>query len=96
MTAGGRASLVTAHARALYLLEAQPDLRLRQLAERLDVTARTAQQIVTDLEAQGLLCRSRVGRHNQYRVIHLPWLRHAIEHDRLLVRPDQQPRSDIA
>lgn len=94
MSIAGRPLLLTLHARALHLLDAQPDLRLRQLAEELDVTPRTAHRLVDELEDLGLLQRTRVGRRNRYRVVSLPWLRAAVEHDRRLRAARRDDRSD--
>lgn len=96
MIGGSRPSLVTTHARALHLLEHKPDLRVSQLAEQLQVTSRTAQRIVGELEELGLLRRSRIGRRNHYRVTQLPWLRHAVAHDELLNRRTAEDQADSA
>lgn len=53
---------MTNHARVLFSLAAQPDLRLREVAEEIGITERAVQRIVTDLEEAGILTRSREGR----------------------------------
>ncbi len=53
---------MTNHARVLFSLAAQPDLRLREVAGEIGITERAVQRIVTDLEAAGILTRSREGR----------------------------------
>jgi len=53
---------LTNHARVLFSLAAQPDLRLREVAGEIGITERAVQRIVTDLEAAGILTRSREGR----------------------------------
>ena len=60
--AGPNWTFLTNHARVLFSLAAQPDLRLREVAEEIGITERAVQRIVTDLEAAGILTRSREGR----------------------------------
>ena len=59
---------VTNHAHALQLISADPSVRLRDIAQVVGVTERTASQIVTDLERAGYLTKTRNGRRNHYRV----------------------------
>lgn len=61
-------TLLTSHGRVLLLVAHNPDLRLRDIAERAEITERTAQGIVTDLEDAGYIERERVGRRNSYRL----------------------------
>jgi len=60
--AGPNWTFLTNHARVLFSLAAQPDLRLREVAGEIGITERAVQRIVTDLEAAGILTRSREGR----------------------------------
>jgi Mn-dependent DtxR family transcriptional regulator len=59
---------VTNHAHALECIYADPTARLRDIAERVGVTERTAAQIVKDLEEAGYLTKTRDGRRNRYEV----------------------------
>ncbi|HET7758730.1 MAG TPA: winged helix-turn-helix domain-containing protein [Gaiellaceae bacterium] len=59
---------MTNHAHALQLISADPSVRLRDIAQVVGVTERTASQIVTDLERAGYLTKTRNGRRNHYRV----------------------------
>jgi len=63
-----RWSLVTSHGQVLAYLAIQPDARLRDVAEHVGITERTAVQIVSDLEQGGYLTKTRVGRRNRYQV----------------------------
>jgi DNA-binding MarR family transcriptional regulator len=63
-----RWSLVTNHGHVLAYVVADPDARLRDIAERVGITERTAAHIVNDLEQAGYLTRTRVGRRNRYQV----------------------------
>jgi DNA-binding MarR family transcriptional regulator len=61
-------SFFTNHARALLFIAAHPDARLRDVAEALDVTERTAFGIVADLTTAGYVVKERDGRRNRYHV----------------------------
>lgn len=66
-------SFLTNHARAMLLISAHPDARLRDLADALGVTERTAYGIVADLTAAGYVVKERAGRRNRYQIQdHLP------------------------
>lgn len=66
-------SFLTNHARAMLLISAHPDTRLRDLASALAVTERTAYGIVADLTAAGYVVKERAGRRNRYQIQdHLP------------------------
>jgi DNA-binding transcriptional ArsR family regulator len=58
--------LLTNHGHVLACIAADPDVRLRDIAEAVGITERTAAQIVTDLEVAGYLTKRRVGRRNRY------------------------------
>jgi DNA-binding IscR family transcriptional regulator len=59
---------VTNHAHVLQVISADPTVRLRDIAQRVGITERTAAQIVNDLEQAGYLSKSRDGRRNRYEV----------------------------
>jgi DNA-binding Lrp family transcriptional regulator len=59
-------SLVTTHGHVLAFIEADPDARIRDIAEHVGITERTAAHVVNDLEQAGYLSRTRVGRRNRY------------------------------
>src|ERR671935_124361 len=63
-----RWSLVTHHGHVLACVAADPDARLRDIAETVEITERTAAHIVNDLEQAGYLTRTRVGRRNRYEI----------------------------
>jgi hypothetical protein len=67
------------HAHVLVCLAAQPDLRLRDIAERVGITERAVFSIVNDLEAGGYLTRIREGRRNRYQLNPDGPLRHPLE-----------------
>jgi DNA-binding transcriptional ArsR family regulator len=59
---------VTNHAHVLECIYADPTARLRDIADRVGITERTAAQIVKDLEEAGYLTKTRDGRRNRYEV----------------------------
>jgi DNA-binding transcriptional ArsR family regulator len=66
-------SFLTSHARALLCIAIDSELRLRDLADALDVTERTAYGIVMDLTEAGYLVKQKEGRRNRYQIQdHLP------------------------
>ena len=66
--AGPSWTFLTNHARVLLCLADEPDLRLREAAERIGITERAVQRIVTDLEDAGIVTRTREGRRNTYTI----------------------------
>ena len=77
--AGPAWTFLTNHARVLLCLAEEPDLRLREAAERIGITERAVQRIVTDLEDAGIITRTREGRRNTYTIDEDARLRHASE-----------------
>lgn len=75
----GSWTYLTNHAHVLLAIAAEPDLRLRDIAARVDVTERRAAQIVSDLEDSGVLERQKRGRRNHYRILPHHPLRHPLE-----------------
>ena len=66
-------SFLTNHARALLFIAQHADVRLRDLAEALDVTERTAYGVVADLTEAGYVVKEKDGRRNRYQIQeHLP------------------------
>jgi DNA-binding MarR family transcriptional regulator len=77
-------SFLTNHAQAVLLIADQPDVRMRDLADALEVTERTAYGIVADLTAAGYVVKERDGRRNRYHLQdHLP-LRNTASQSRTL------------
>ena len=65
---GGSWTLLTGHGHVLVEVARDPDARIRDIASAVDLTERTVQAIVADLEAAGYLTRTRVGRRTRYTV----------------------------
>ncbi|MEV4570413.1 winged helix-turn-helix domain-containing protein [Nonomuraea sp. NPDC049419] len=61
-------TFLTHHARVLVEISRDPELRLRDIAERIGITERAVQNIVSDLYEAGYVQRERIGRRNHYRL----------------------------
>ena len=77
MTRRGRKWLfVTSHASVLIEVDRDPDLTVREIAERVGLTERQAHRVLADLVEEGYLTREKIGRRNRYRVNHEVPMRH--------------------
>jgi hypothetical protein len=65
---GGTWMLLTGHGHVLVEIARDPGARIRDIAAAADITERTAQVIVADLEAAGYITRTRIGRRTRYTV----------------------------
>jgi DNA-binding IclR family transcriptional regulator len=95
-----RWSFLTNHARVLVCIAQDPGLRLRDIADAVGITERSAYGIVTDLAEGGYVVKERDGRRNRYQVqAHMP-LRESVSRERtigqvlqLLVEPSKPRRA---
>lgn len=94
-------TFLTNHAHVLFCLVQQPDIRMRDIAQKIGLTERWVQQIIRELAADGYIERRRNGRRNEY-VVHpqLP-LRHPLESHcsvqdmlEVVLSPEPEPRVD--
>ena len=60
-------TFLTNHAHVLIHLASNPESRVRDLAESVGVTERSVMKILSDLEADGYVTRTRLGRRNEDR-----------------------------
>lgn len=67
------------HGHVLVAIARDPHARVRDLAERVGITERAAQQIVGELVNQGIVVRQKVGRRNSYTIAPGAHLRHPLE-----------------
>ncbi|MBV1905021.1 MAG: MarR family transcriptional regulator [Pseudomonadales bacterium] len=67
------------YAHVLVCLAENPDARLRDVAQIVGITERTAMRLVTQLEEGGILMRIKEGRRNSYTIDTRKNLRHPIE-----------------
>ena len=74
-------TFLTNHAHVLVCIAEEPDIRGRDVAQRVGITERAAQAIIADLVADGYVTRRREGRRNRYQVHEGSPLRHPNESD---------------
>ena len=96
-SSNGSWTFLTNHAHTLICLARKPDAILREVAAEVGITERAVHNIVSDLEASGVLRRDREGRRNTYTIKLDTPLRHPVEaHCKLgelvALVEDQQPR----
>src|SRR5436853_4344628 len=72
---------LTNHGNTLLCIARDPDARARDIAERVGITERAAQRIVSDLIADGYLERTKIGRRNRYKIDRHGHLRHPLFRD---------------
>lgn len=75
-------TFLTNHSHVLICLWREPEARLRDVAGKVGITERAVQGIVADLEAAGVVTRSREGRRNRYEIHDAVPLRHPVESER--------------
>jgi predicted transcriptional regulator len=76
-----RWTFLTNHAHVLVCIAEEPDVRGRDIAERVGITERAAQSIISDLVAAGYVSRTREGRRNRYAIDTEGHLRHPLQED---------------
>ena len=74
-------TFLTNHAHVLICLARDPDIRVREIAEAVGITERTAQGIIADLVEAGYVHREKDGRRNRYETVDELPLRHPLESD---------------
>lgn len=67
------------YAHVLVCLAGNPEARLREVAERVGITERTAFRLITHLDDAGILKRVKHGRRNSYYIDTSVHLRHPLE-----------------
>lgn len=91
-------NFLTNHAHVLMCLVQQPELLMREIAQKVGITERAVQRIIADLRNEGYITMQREGRRNVYQINPEARLKHPIEsHRRLadlikLIYPDQQKK----
>ena len=81
MGSGSGWTFLTNHAHVLLVVRRDPRARLRDIAESVGITERAVQLILDDLETEGYVRRTKIGRRNEHTVLGGP-LRHPLEHGR--------------
>jgi DNA-binding MarR family transcriptional regulator len=67
------------HAHVLLCLAQNPAMRLRDIADKVGITERSAMRVITQLDEAGYLTRDKEGRRNHYTIALDARLRHPIE-----------------
>jgi hypothetical protein len=66
-------TFLTNHAQVLLCIARDPGIRLRDIADRVSITERSAYGIVLDLAEAGYIVKEKTGRRNRYQIqAHLP------------------------
>jgi DNA-binding Lrp family transcriptional regulator len=66
-------TFLTHHAQVLLCIARDPGIRLRDIADRVGITERSAYGIVLDLAEAGYIVKEKAGRRNRYQIqAHLP------------------------
>ncbi len=66
-------TFLTNHAQVLLCIARDPGVRLRDIADRVGITERSAYAIVLDLAEAGYIVKEKAGRRNRYQIqAHLP------------------------
>lgn len=66
-------TFLTNHAQVLLCIARDPGIRLRDIADRVGITERSAYGIVVDLAEAGYIVKEKAGRRNRYQIqAHLP------------------------
>jgi len=72
-------TFLTNHAQVLLCLADTPDIRLRDVAQRVGITERATQRILAELVEDGYVRTERVGRRNRYTVDRQHAMRHSAQ-----------------
>lgn len=72
-------TFLTNHAQVLLCLADTPDIRLRDVAQRVGITERATQRILAELVDAGYVRAERVGRRNRYTVDRQHAMRHSAQ-----------------
>ena len=75
-------TFLTNHTHVLICIVDTPEVRMRDIADKVGITERAVQRIVGELEQAGYVQRERSGRRNRYKVRKSLPLRHPIEKHR--------------
>jgi predicted transcriptional regulator len=73
-------SFLTNHAHVLIAISRNPELRQRDIAYAVGITAGAVQRIIHELEEAGYIRSERIGRRNRYEIDDTLGLRHPLEY----------------
>jgi len=75
-------TFLTNHTHVLVCLAQNEHITLREVAAQVGITERAVHAIISSLEAEGVLTRSREGQRNRYKINRAYRLRHPLESHR--------------
>src|SRR5689334_5610583 len=75
---GAHWAVLTNHGLVLLTIARNPNVRVRDIAAAVGITERATQAILRDLDRDGFIDRSRVGRRNRYSIRRRATLPHAL------------------
>jgi len=79
-----RWTFITNHAAVLTIIDKQPSITAREIAEAVGITERAVRKIIADLEADGYIRKKKEGRRVRY-TVHLEMtLRHRTQRDKVV------------
>lgn len=67
------------HGHVLVCIAEDPGIRTRDIADRVGITERATQTIISDLVDAGYVRRTKIGRRNHYQIVSELPLRHSVE-----------------
>jgi predicted transcriptional regulator len=90
-------TFVTNHGHVFLCIAEDPQIRMKEVAERVGITERSAQRIVADLLAEGYITMTKAGRRNAYKIHPELPLRHPMDRENqvgvLLKLLNRKPRT---
>lgn len=79
-----RWTFLTNHAQVLLCIARNQRMTAREIAQTVGITERAVQRVIRDLEEEGYLSRSRIGRQNYYEIYAERPMRHPAQDGRRL------------
>lgn len=79
-----RWTFITNHAAVLTIIDKQPSITAREIAEAVGITERAVRKIIADLEADGYIRKKKEGRRVRYTVHPEMTLRHRTQRDKVV------------
>ena len=77
-------TFITNHGRVFVFIAKNPRTTTRTIAQEVEVTERTVQNIIADLEKEGYIVKHREGRNNYYEIHPEMPMRHPMEKEHLV------------
>lgn len=72
-------TFLTNHSHVLLVIWQSPDVRVRQIAQKVGITERAVMRIIRELDDAGFIRIEKAGRQNRYTVVEEMPLRHTLE-----------------